>query len=199
MPTFSAPREYSSWRSTPKGKLSWRNLPYTFLVLAMILGFIALIILLAGSFDMAKEGDLKSLAGSVQRAPSWVHTKGGPVVVIHVETDDGQHSLFEEDLSHSREIMNLKPGDHVTARVRFLFGEYDIWELERDGVTIESYQDAYLYQTRLNERGTTNALWLGLISSIFLMVALVLRMHFGAWQDSTPWVSADAADYVERS
>ena len=42
--------------------------------------------------------------------------------------------------------MKLKPGDHVTARVQSFFGQYHIWELKRDGVTIESYQDTYLYK-----------------------------------------------------
>ena len=104
---------------------------------------------------MAKESDLKFVAGSVQQAPRWVwrSTKSGPIIVIRVETDDGLHDLDAQDLSHSREIMNLKPGDHVTALVKSFFGQYDIWELKRDGVTIESYQDTYLYRTRENERG----------------------------------------------
>ena len=41
------------------------------------------------------------------------------MIVIRVEMDDGLHDLVKEDLSHSREIMKLKPGDHVTARVKF--------------------------------------------------------------------------------
>ncbi len=88
---------------------------------------------------MAKESDLKFVAGSVQRAPTWATE--GDLIVIGVEMDDGLHYLVEEDLSHSREIMKLKPGDHVTARVQSLLGRYHIWELKRDGVTIESYQE----------------------------------------------------------
>ena len=110
-------------------------------------------------------------------------------------------------MSYSREILNLKPGDHVTARVKFLTvgvprgsrGEYHIWELKRDGVTIQSYQDAYLYQTRVNEQQTTYALWLGLVSAICLMVALALRMHFGEWVDSTPLVPADAIGAAQEA
>jgi hypothetical protein len=174
-------------------------LPYTFLFLAIILGLIALLGPMLRSLSMAKESDLKFVAGSVQRAPSLAHTKGGPIIRVPVETDDGLHNLFLEDFTHFREIMNLRPGDHVTARVQSFLGQSDIWELKRDGVTIESYQDVYLYSTRALEQGKINALWLGLISSIFLTAAIVLRMLFGAWRDSPPLVSADAADYVERS
>ena len=164
-------------------KLSRRDLPNFFLIFAIVLGIIALVPPLARRLSWAKESDLKSVAGSVQRAPEWATE--GDLIVIGVEMDDGLHYLVEEDLSHSREIMKLKPGDHVTARVQFLLGRYHIWELKRDGVTIESYQEAYLYETRRIERGATNALWLGLVASIFLTVALALRMYFGAWRDPT--------------
>ncbi len=189
MPMFSAPGRANR-------KLPRRNLPYTFLVLAILLGFIALILPLSGWLAMAKESDLKLVAGSVEQGPGWASPRGGPIIFIRVKMDDGLHDLVEEDLSHSRAIMKLKPGDHVTALVKSFFGQNDIWELKRDGVTIESYQDTYLYRTRENEQGTTNALWLGLASSILLTVAIALRMYFGAWRDSAA-VPADAAGSVQ--
>ncbi len=170
--------------SGSKRKLTRRSLPTFFLVFAIMLGLMALVGPLIGGLSIAKESDLKFVAGSVQRAPRW--TTEGDLIRIRVETDDGICDLFEEDLSHSRAIMKLKPGDQVTARVQSLLGEYHIWELKRDGVTIESYQDMYLYETRRIERGTTNALWTGLVASILLTVALALRMYFGAWRAPTP-------------
>lgn len=184
MPTYNAP-------GRSERRYSRRNLPYMFLILAIVVGFIALLVPASRRLSMAKESDLKFVAGSVQQAPSLVQTKGSPIIRIRVETEDGLQNLFLEDLSHSREIMNLEPGDHVIARVQSFFGQSDIWELQRDGVTIESYQDAYLYSTQALEQGTTNALWLGLVSSILLTVAVVLRMFFGAWRDSTSSVAAD--------
>jgi len=74
-----------------------------------MLGFIALVGPLAGWLAMAEESDLKFLAGSVQRAPRW-EGEGGSTIGIRVEMDDGLHDLVQEDFSHSREIMNLKPG-----------------------------------------------------------------------------------------
>ena len=182
-----------------KPGISRRELPYTLLVIAIILGFGALLLPFLGWLTMAKESDLKTVTGSVLQAPKQIRPSS-PVIRILVETDGGRADIYEDDLSYSREILNLKPGDHVTARVKFLTvgvprgsrGEYHIWELKRDGVTIQSYQDAYLYQTRVNEQQTTYALWLGLVSAICLMVALALRMHFGEWVDSTPLVPADA-------
>jgi hypothetical protein len=178
-------------------KLPRRNLPYTLLVLAIMLGLIALILSLSGRLAMAKESDLKVFAGSVQRAPRWVNTRGGPIIVIRVKVDDGLHDLVVEDFSHSRAIMKLRPDDQVTALVKSFLGQYDVWELRRDGVTTESYQDTYLYRSRENERATTNALWFGLAASILLTVAIALRMYSGVWRESTASVPADAAGSVQ--
>ncbi len=206
MPTFNAPSPSPGRWPYPvtgdKPGISRRDLPCTFLVIAIIFGFGALVIPLLGWLRMAKESDLKFVAGSVLQATTWLSSPS-PMIRIRVETDGGPADIFEEDLSHSREIMNLKPGDHVTARVKFLsvpetYSEPYVYELKRDGVTIESYQDADLHQTQYLEQCTRIGLWLGLSSSICLTVALALRRHFGAWV-STLSVSADAADYVERS
>jgi len=208
MPTFNAPspspRRWPYIGRYGKPGISRRDLPCTFLVIAIVLGFGALLLPWLGWLTMAKESDLELVAGSVLQAPKQLRPSS-PVIRILVETDGGPADIYEDDSSYSREIMNLKPGDHVTARVKGLRvgvprgsrGEYHIWELRRDGVTIQSYQDAYLYQTRVNERQTTYALWLGLVSAICLTVALALRMHFGEWVDSTPLVPADAIGSVQ--
>ncbi len=209
MPMFNAPspspRRWPYIGRYGKPGISRRDLPYTLLVIAIIFGFGALYLPLMGWFRMTKESDLKSVAGSVRQAPTLLRPIS-PIICIRVETDHGPANIFEEDLSHSREIMNLKPGDYVTARVTLSpvgnvseSDEYHVWELKHDGVTIESYQDAYLYGSRELEQYKTTALWLGLAASICLMVALALRMHFGAWVDPTPLDSADAADYDPRS
>ncbi|MGA3055689.1 MAG: hypothetical protein ABSD63_15890 [Candidatus Korobacteraceae bacterium] len=198
MPTFNAPAPGRRARRpvTP------RDLPALFLGFALVLGVFAVAIPVMGKLAMAKESDLKFVAGSVQQAPGWARGKGGsklPIIIIRVKMDDGLYDLHEQDLSHSREIMNLRPGDRITARVMPFAGYYhNIWELKRDGVTIQSYQETYLFQAATNERGVIGSLAAGLISLILLIAALVLRMHFGAWRDSTPSLPADAAGYVQR-
>jgi hypothetical protein len=67
------------------------------LVFAILLGFIALLAPLSRKLFMAEEGDLKSFAGSVQRAPTQ-DSKG--LIRIRVETSDGPHDLLVEDRSH---------------------------------------------------------------------------------------------------
>ena len=198
MPTFNAPspnpRRWPYIGRYGKPGISRRELPCTFLVIAIAVGFLALLLPLLEWLRMANESDLRFVAGSVLQEPTLIRPSN-PVIHIRVKTDSGRPvDIYEDDLSRSQEIMNLKWGDQVTARVKFLRvgvpkgspGEYHIWELKRDGVTIQSYQDAYLYQTRVNERQTTYALGLGLMSAILLAVALALRMHFGEWVDSTP-------------
>lgn len=163
---------------TPNRGFSPLNLPRMFLVLAILLGFIALLAPLSRKLFMVEEGDLKFFVGSVQRAPTQ---DSNGLIRIRVETSDGPHDLLVEDWSHYQEIINLQAGDYVTARAQSLLGEYHIWELKHDGVTIESYQDMYQFSVRKLEQGTTSALWIGFLASIFLVAAIVLRMFFGVW------------------
>ena len=198
MPTFNAPAPGRRRAGRP---LTRRDLPVIFLVHAILFGFFAIALPVMAKLAMAKESDLKVVAGSVEREPRWLRGKNGklPIIEIRVQTDDGVYDLDEQDLSHTREIMNLRPGDQITARVKPLATYHNVWELKRDGVTIQSYQESYLYQVAQNGQAETNALLCGLLAAISLAAALALRMHFGAWRDPTPSVSADAADYVERS
>ena len=192
MPTFSAfgrdQRQFSSG-----------NLPYFFLILTIALGFVAVALTVMTKLAMAKESDLKSVAGSVQQAPEWLRGNGGklPIILIRVVTDDGLYDLDEFDLSHSGEVMNLRPGDRITARVRPLATYHSVWELKRDGVTIQSYQETRLFQAAQNAQSERNALLSVLAASISLTVALALRIYFGAWRVSTTSPPAAAAGFVQ--
>lgn len=197
MSPFSAPspaperRPYIGRYGKPG--ISRRELPCVFLVMALTVGFLALLMPSVRRLVMAKESDLYIVSGSVLQAPELI-TSTQPVIRILVSMNGRPIDIYEDDLSLSQQIMNLKWGDPVTARVKLQRastqigsdGEYHIWELKRDGVMIQSYQDAYRYQTQANERATTHALELGLASAILLAVALGLRMHYGAWVDPTP-------------
>jgi hypothetical protein len=195
------PRPYIGRYGSPG--ISLRDLPCTLLVIATVVAGCALLLPLVRWLTMAKESDLQLVAGSVLQAPA-LDTPPDPVIRILVETNGHPIVIYEDDVSLSGEIMKLKWGDQVTARVKLLRagvsedspGEYHIWELERNGVTIQSYQDAYRYQTRANERSTTYALGLGLLSAILLTLALALRMHFGAWVDPTPIEVEDPDEVV---
>ena len=163
-------------------QFSARNLPRALVIVAILLGSVALLGPLARKYSIVKESDLKVFTGFVQRAST--RDRNG-LIRIRVETSDGPHDFLAEDTSHYQEMMNLQPGDYVTARVQRMPGEYHIWELTHDGVTIESYQDMYSFSTRELERGTTLALWTWLLCSILLVVAIGLRMYFGAWSETT--------------
>ena len=193
MPTFNAPPPGERWSYIGRyGKpgISRRELPCVFLAAAIAVGCLALLLLWVRWLTMAEESDLYLVTGSVLQAPKLIRSSD-PVIRILVQTNGRPIAIYEDDLSLSPEIMNLKWGDQVTARVKFLrqsraHGKYHIWELKHDGVTIQSYQDAYRYQTRVNERWTTYALGLGLLAAILLTAALALRIHYGAWVDPTP-------------
>lgn len=198
MPTFNAPAPGGRRTGRP---LTRRDLPVIFLVPAILFGFFAIALPVMAKLAMAKESDLKVVAGSVEQEPRWLRGRSGgklPIIEIRLETDDGLYVLHEQDLSHEREVMNLRTGDRITARVKPLATYHNVWELTRDGVTIQSYQESYLYQAEQNKQATTNALLCGLVASISLIVALALRMHFGAWRDPTFSVSGDPIDYDQR-
>ncbi len=194
MPTFDAPEPRGSRAVRP---LSRRDLPVLFLLPAILCGFFAVFLPVMAKLAMATESDLKYVAGTVEQAPRWLRGRSGgklPIIEIRVETDDGSYVLHEQDLSHARDVMNLRPGDRITARVKPVASYHTVWELKRDGVTIQSYQESYLYQAAQNQQAATDALLCGLVAAISLTVALALRMHFGTWRDPTYSASGAATD-----
>jgi len=80
-------------------------------------------------------------------------------------------------------IMNLRVGDKVTARVeRDLLGrDLDwLWEMQRGGITILSYQSTYLFMERRNVRIRQLCRWAGVLAFVSFLVAILLRRHYGA-------------------
>lgn len=157
---------------------STQNLPRMFLVLGGMLGVIALLSPLSRQFFMAGEGDLTSFAGTLLQAPT---RDANGLLRISLQTSDGERDLLVEDLSHLQEIMNLQPGDSITARAQSLLGENHIWELEHNGVVIESYEEMREFSDQKLQQGKAPALWVGFVASIFLVLAIVLRLVFGVW------------------
>ena len=78
MPTFDAPspspRRWPYSVTGAKPGIPRRDLPYTFLFVAIVVGLLAVALAAIGKLSMAKESDLKSVAGSVQRAPTDGYT-----------------------------------------------------------------------------------------------------------------------------
>lgn len=181
-------------------RFSARNLPLIFLFLAGVLGLLALFLGPVGSLAMADPADLKLMTGTVQ-PPSFrsiFKTRGA--ITIPVQAEDGQHDLIVEDFTHSQEIKQLRPGDHVTALVAPFFGQLNVWELKHNKVTIQSYHETYLFRARQMESGAAAALWLGFVASIFLTFAIASRMYFGTWRDATPPtpIMEAAAEFAAR-
>ena len=171
------PRLFTPFTPTNRG-FSPSNLPKMFLVLALVLGGLALFTPASRRLSTAGENDLRSFSGIVQQVPT---REGDGLIRIRVATSDGEHDLFVEDLSHLQEIMDLRPGDSITARAQSWLGELHVWELQHDGATIESYQETRQFSDRALQHGQASALWAGLVASIFLIVAIVLRLCFGVW------------------
>jgi hypothetical protein len=74
----------------------------------------------------------------------------------------------------------------VSALVTTL-GGYQVWQLERNGVVLERYEEKRRWQEDAIVRTNTLGVWAGAAALILLVMAFLLRKHFGAWRDkSTP-------------
>lgn len=173
-----------------KRRATRRDSPALCLIYASILGLAALGLPLAANFDLAKESDLHTVAGSVQSAPQVTNEgKSGIKLHIFIRGSEGFHHLIQDDLSGDVPgIMSLLPGDDVTARVRRdrLGRDLDwLWELKRDGNTILSYQQTLRYLERRSAQSRAIAHWAGGLSLGLFAAAILLRRHFGAWRNAS--------------
>jgi hypothetical protein len=136
-------------------KATRRELPALFLIYGAIFAAGALGLPFAASRDLAKKSDLHSISGSVQSAPrTTISGKAGTKLHIFIRGNDGLHHLTQDDLSRDvPQIMDLRAGDNVIARVKHdsLGRDLDwLWELQRDGITILSYEDTNRHLQRRN-------------------------------------------------
>lgn len=176
-----------------KRKTTIRNLPILFLGEGVIFAVAAIAMPLANNADTAKENDLRTISGIVQRAPYITGPgKGGNKLQIFVRGSDGLHHLTQNDMSGwlpgiMNPIMNLRVGDNVTARVKHdsLGRDFDwLWEMQRNGTTILSYQNTYLYYEHVGIRMRLLSYWAAGLAVALFLGAILLRRKFGAWSDT---------------
>lgn len=170
-------------------KATRRDLPALCLIYAVIFAFAALGLPLGAKLDMTKRSELRAISGTVQDMSRTNLSRAGPKLHIFVQNSSGLHHLTQDDLSHEvPALRSLRAGDNVTALVRhdFLGRNLEwVWEVQRDGVTILSYDQTQGFLEQTRERMQTIALWAGVLSMGTFIVAILLRMRFGAWRDNT--------------
>jgi hypothetical protein len=99
-----------------------RNLLSLCLLFGTFIGIFALTSLYVASLDVASEGDLQSISGSVERMYLKHISKGGNKLDILVQGVDRLHHLTQDDLSCDiPEIKTLRVGDKLTERVNIDF------------------------------------------------------------------------------
>lgn len=141
----------------------------------------------------AKENDLRTISGIVERAPYITHpAKGANKLQLFVRGSDGLHHLTQNDMDGwvpgiMDPIMKLRVGDDVTARVKHdpLGGNFDwLWEMQRNGTTILSYQNTHLFYEYADKRRRLFSYWAAGLAVALLLGAILLRKKFGAWSDT---------------
>jgi hypothetical protein len=171
-----------------KRKTTRRDLPFLCLIYSVPFAFAALALPFGASLDMAKKSELHSLSGTVQSISRTDLPKAGPKLHIFVTERNRLHHLTQDDLFYDvPELRTLRAGDNVTALVRRDFFGRNlewVWEVQRDGVTILSYDQTQESLERRKAQVQVVAHWAGLLSIGLFVVAILLRMHFDTWQDS---------------
>ena len=166
-----------------------RDLPALCLIYGVILAFAALALPLGAKLDLAKRSELHSISGTVRDTSRTNLSKAGPKLHIFVQDSNRLHHLTQDDLSYEvPAVRSLRAGDSVTVLVRrdFLGRNLEwVWEVQRDGVTILSYDQTQGFLEQTKQRMEAIALWASVLSIGTFMVAVFLRMHFGAWRDNT--------------
>src|ERR1035438_1903772 len=82
-------------------KTTSRDLPSLLLIFGVIFAAAALGWPFASDADLAKENDLRTIPGVVQRTPYITHGgKGSSKIHIIVRGSDDQHDLTQEDMGH---------------------------------------------------------------------------------------------------
>jgi len=173
----------------PKRKATRRDLPALCVIYGVIFAFAALALPFGARLDMAKRNELHSISGTVQDMSRTDPPKTSPKLHILLKTGNRLHHLIQNDLSYDvPAVRSLRVGDNVTALVRRDFFGRNlewVWEVQRDGVTILSYDQTQRFLEHARERTQGIACWAGILSIGIFAVAIVLRMHFGAWRDNT--------------
>ena len=171
-------------------------MPALCLLFGGIFAFGALTLPLAAKLDMAKKSELYSVSGAVESVSRTISGKAGRK--LHILLNDGSrvHHLTQDDLSADvPALRSLRPGDNVTALVKSDSLGRDlewVWELQRDSVTILSYERMREFVEPNRERSLKISRWTGALSVALFFVAILLRLRFGAWRESS--VSRDAVN-----
>jgi hypothetical protein len=166
-----------------------RDLPAICLIYGVIFALAALGLPLGAKLDMAQKSELHTISGIVQDSSRTDLPKAGRKLHILVQHSNRVYHLTQDDLSYEvPALRSLRPGDNVTALVRHDFLGRDlewVWEVQRDGVTILSYDQTQRFLEQIKEQMQAIALWAGVLSIGTFVLGIFLRMRFGAWRDRT--------------
>lgn len=175
----------------PRLKAIYRDLPALLLIWGVIFAVAALCKPFASDSFLPKENQLQTISGVVQRTP-YITGPRDNKLQLFIRGSDGLHHLVQDDMDHAvpgimEPIMNLRVGDEVTARVERDSRGRDrdwLWELQRGGAMVLSYQDTRLFMERRNVRHRQFCNWAGVLAFVLFVAAILLRRHFGTWSDT---------------
>lgn len=171
-------------------KTTRRDLPGICLVFAVIFALSAVALPIAARFDMARTGAARSNLQMISGQVVFVsHTYGGkvtPKLEIFVRRSDGLHHLTQDDLTKDvPALKSLRVGDLITAMAQPGRESDWLWELRRNGAVLLSVEETTQYFERRYVRELRLASGAAVLSVALFTLGVVLRRHFGAWQDAT--------------
>jgi hypothetical protein len=166
-----------------------RESPALCLIFGTFFGIFGLLFPYVASLDVASKSELQSVSGSVEQIYRKHVSRGSEKIDILVLGSDRIHHLTQDDFTDRvPEILTLKAGDKVTAKVKPDSMGRDLewfWELKRNGVSILSFEATREYFERRGIHNTKLTLAAGVVSICLFALGFVLKRHFGAWRDAT--------------
>lgn len=168
-------------------KATRRDFPALCLLFGAIFTVAAIALPFGAKLDLTKRSELYPVSGTVERVERTFAGKAGAKLHIFINDGNRTHHLTQDDLSYDvPALRSLAPGDKVVALVRRDFLGRDLewfWEVQRGGGTMLSYDETQTFLEREAERFRIVARFAGAFSIALLVIAVLLRVRFGAWRD----------------
>ena len=166
-------------------KISKNDLPGLAILFSVIFFFLSATLIYGWKLDFEEKSSLTSIAGVVSGFDQTNKSKAGRKMHIYLSSKEGRYHLTQDDITYSFPLLlTLSKGDRITALVaedccgRDL---YWVWEIDRDGETILSYEDTLNALKDSAMRSGPIGQYVLYLACLLLVTGLVLREKYGVW------------------
>jgi len=166
-------------------KLSKNDLPGLAVLFSVILFFLSATLIYGWKLDFEEKNSLIKIAGVVSGFEQTNKSKAGRKMHIYLSSNGGRYHLTQDDLTYSfPALRTISKGDRITALVAEDCCGRDlewVWEINRDGETILSYEDTLNSMKDSAMRSGPIGKYVSYLACLLLVAGLGLRIKYGVW------------------